>query len=128
MKIEETEERLRQNDMNVSIIRQPQIKTEGIATLQFWTHFNFYIRISQTNIIALVGSSSLKRVSPVIQMQHRPSKVMHYEPDDNAEAIGGIHSSGRLSSNNELISPGSKNSQASDDRNHHVRHKHEDGK
>lgn len=30
MKIkEETEERLRQNDMNVSIIRQPQIKTEG---------------------------------------------------------------------------------------------------
>lgn len=34
MKIkEETEERLRQNDMNVSIIRQPQIKTEGIITL-----------------------------------------------------------------------------------------------
>lgn len=76
-----------------------------------------------------VGSTSLKRVSPIIQMQHRPSKIMHYEQDDNAETVaGGMHSSGRMSSTKELISPGSKNSQTSDDRNHHTRHKHEDGK
>lgn len=57
--------------------------------------------------------------------------MMHYDVDEGiVDAVGSMHhhSSGRLSSTKELISPGSKHMQIDDHRGHLIRHKHEDGK
>lgn len=74
---------------------------------------NFYFH-------AYFAAMSLKRTSPIIQ-HHRPVKMHHFD-DTIAPSDGTLGQSAGM----ELMSP-EINSLTSDERNHHLRHRNDDG-
>lgn len=130
---EENEERQRRSTISPSmhrgasnivnshppIIQPPLIKSESLSSIRKFTDMNSVESCDNRN-------ATLKRTSPIVQQHPRPLKMSHFDIHESL-LTGEIINSGRQSATMELMSP-EINSLSSDDRNHHTRHRNDDGK
>lgn len=105
-----------------SIIQTPLIKSESLSSIRKFTDMPPMVNVETCDN----RSSALKRTSPIVQQHPRPLKIPHYDIHESL-LTGEIINSGRQSATMELMSP-EINSLTSDDRNHHIRHRNDDGK